>query len=218
LTACFVLAACSATPTRPTTLPGGAQIGVASWYGPGFHGKPTTSGEIYDQNDMTAAHPTLPLGSRCRVTNLENGSVCEVRINDRGPFVAGRSIDLSHAAAEAIGVVGPGTARVKIEPIVAAGEPDLAPLRFAVQVGAFTDEGSARSFRGHVATLALTRVSTPSGRDPVYIALAERGEQRYYRVRVGPFSARAQAESEASWLTRAGLTPVIVEDDGQRLP
>src|ERR1700757_3034244 len=81
----------------------GVQVGVASWYGPGFHGNRTANGEIYDQYELTAAHPSLPLGSRVMVTNLTNGRSVEVRINDRGPFVDGRAIDLSYAAARTIG-------------------------------------------------------------------------------------------------------------------
>jgi rare lipoprotein A (peptidoglycan hydrolase) len=89
--------------------------GTASWYGPGFHGKKTASGEIYDQNKLTAAHKTLPLGSKARVTNLDNGNAVEVEINDRGPFVEGRIIDLSRAAAGALGFVKSGTAPVQVE-------------------------------------------------------------------------------------------------------
>src|SRR5262245_14520536 len=94
--------------------------GTASWYGPGFHGKKTASGEIYDQNKLTAAHQTLPLGSKARVTNLENGNAVEVEINDRGPFVEGRIIDLSRAAAGALGFVKSGTAPVQVELISAS--------------------------------------------------------------------------------------------------
>src|SRR2546426_545176 len=83
--------------------------------GPGFHGNRTANGEIYDQYELTAAHPSLPLGSRVMVTNLENGRAVQVRVNDRGPFVGGRAIDLSYAAAHLIGMIGPGTARVRIE-------------------------------------------------------------------------------------------------------
>jgi rare lipoprotein A (peptidoglycan hydrolase) len=89
--------------------------GIASWYGPGFHGKKTASGEIYDQTKFTAAHKTLPLGSKARVTNLDNGSTVVVEITDRGPFVAGRIIDVSRAAAGALGFTESGTAPVRVE-------------------------------------------------------------------------------------------------------
>jgi rare lipoprotein A (peptidoglycan hydrolase) len=96
------------------------QLGKASWYGPGFHGKPTASGEVFDQSLMTAAHNTFPLGSRAKVTNLANGHSVEVRINDRGPHAAGRIIDLSRAAAGALGIVGLGVARVQVEALSTA--------------------------------------------------------------------------------------------------
>jgi rare lipoprotein A (peptidoglycan hydrolase) len=88
--------------------------GLASWYGPGFNGRRTSSGERYNQREMTAAHKTLPFGSAVKVTNVENGKSCVVRINDRGPFVRGRVIDLSKAAALKLDMVGAGTARVKL--------------------------------------------------------------------------------------------------------
>lgn len=91
------------------------QVGEASWYGKGFHGKKTASGEAFDQNDQTAAHPTLPLGTEATVTNLETGKSVEVEINDRGPYTKGRDIDLSKEAAEEIGMKKDGAAPVKIE-------------------------------------------------------------------------------------------------------
>lgn len=96
---------------------GTTQTGVASWYGPGFHGKKTASGERYDQNAMTAASRTLPLGTRARVINLENGKTVEVTINDRGPYVDDRIIDLSRAAARRLGFVKTGIVRVRIDVI-----------------------------------------------------------------------------------------------------
>lgn len=91
------------------------QVGEASWYGKGFHGKKTASGEKFDQNDLTAAHPTLPLGTEATVTNLETGKSVEVEINDRGPYAKGRDIDLSRKAAKEIGMTKDGAAPVKIE-------------------------------------------------------------------------------------------------------
>lgn len=96
------------------TLPIYIEIGEASWYGPGFHGQETASGETFDTNKMTAAHPSLPLGTKVEVINLEKHKTAEVRINDRGPFVKGRVIDLSHAAAKKLGIEKEGTAKVKI--------------------------------------------------------------------------------------------------------
>ena len=100
----------------PTTVSvGDTALGIASWYGPNFHGKKTSNGETYNMNAMTAAHKTLPMNTMVRVTNLGNGAQTTVRINDRGPFVAGRIIHLSTAAATSIGMIGAGTARVKLE-------------------------------------------------------------------------------------------------------
>jgi len=92
-----------------------SERGHASWYGPGFHGRRTASGERFDQNALTAAHRRLPLGSRVTVTNLENGRSVRVAINDRGPYVDGRVIDLSRAAARRLGMIGDGIVRVRIE-------------------------------------------------------------------------------------------------------
>ncbi len=91
------------------------QVGEASWYGPGFHGRETASGETFDQKAMTAAHPSLPLGSKAKVTNLENGKSVEVIINDRGPDTKGRAIDVSGGAANQLDMKEQGTAQVKIE-------------------------------------------------------------------------------------------------------
>ena len=96
-------------------LPESETKGIASWYGPGFHGQRTASGEVYNMYKYTAAHKTLPLGTYVRVINLENGKTVIVRINDRGPFKKGRIIDLSYAAAKKIGMIASGTARVKLD-------------------------------------------------------------------------------------------------------
>ena len=100
-----------AAPAQPTI----AETGLASWYGRGFHRKLTASGEVFDQDKFTGAHPTLPWGSRVKVTNLVNGKSVEVRINDRGPFAKGRVIDVSRAAARVLEMVGSGVARVRVE-------------------------------------------------------------------------------------------------------
>lgn len=95
------------------------QSGKASWYGPGFHGRVTASGETFDESALTAAHQSFPLGSKAKVTNLTNGNSVEVKINDRGPFTEGRIIDLSRAAARALGILGSGIALVRVELIEA---------------------------------------------------------------------------------------------------
>ncbi|MBR1380035.1 MAG: septal ring lytic transglycosylase RlpA family protein [Alphaproteobacteria bacterium] len=94
---------------------GFSETGIASWYGNKFHGRPTASGEKFNQNAMTAAHKTLPFGTRVRITNLQNNKTAIVTINDRGPFKSGRIIDVSRAAARKLGMIGTGTARVKIK-------------------------------------------------------------------------------------------------------
>jgi rare lipoprotein A len=101
-------------PSAPT---GKGQVGLASWYGGSLHGRRTASGERFDQDALTAAHRTLPLGTRVRVTNLENGRSVIVTVTDRGPFVRGRVIDLSRGAARRLGILRTGTARVRVEPI-----------------------------------------------------------------------------------------------------
>src|SRR6266511_408711 len=137
----------SGAPPAPeaASLPGAglSEEGIASWYGgrDGFEGKPTASGEIYDSSLLTAAHRELPLGSIVEVTNLDNGKTVRVRINDRGPFILGRVIDLSRAAAGQIGLLGPGVASVRLT-VVAPGAPGeiVSPSgRWAVQVGSFAE-------------------------------------------------------------------------------
>ncbi len=118
LTKAALLAALLALSAPLSTLPSySATIidGVASWYGPGFHGRTTASGEVFNTNQMTAAHKTLPFGTQVRVTNLNNGRSVVVRINDRGPYHGSRVIDLSRAAAERIDMIQNGTASVRIE-------------------------------------------------------------------------------------------------------
>ena len=133
-------------PPAPPFPKSGVQVGIASWYGPPYHGRATSSGEIYDMERLTAAHQTLAFGTYVLVENLDNGRMVQVRINDRGPFVEGRIIDLSRAAARAIGMLGPGTARVRIKVVAFSGAG--APARwFAVQVGAFANRARAEQLR-----------------------------------------------------------------------
>ena len=151
------LAACHRRRVRPVPAPrapraaavGAAETGLASWYGRPYHGRAAANGEIYDMEKLTAAHRTLPFHTWVRVENLQNGKRVEVRITDRGPFVAGRIIDLSHAAARAIDLIGPGVARVRLE-VIRAPETLAAPARFAVQVGAFRDKGNAERLRAEM--------------------------------------------------------------------
>jgi rare lipoprotein A len=119
-----------------------AETGLASWYGHPYHGRPAANGEIYDMEKFTAAHRTLPFGTWVRVTSLAGGKSVDVRITDRGPFVDGRIIDLSHAAAETIGLVGPGVARVRLD-ILSLAQAPAAENWYAVQAGAFLEKDRA---------------------------------------------------------------------------
>ncbi|MCC7496724.1 MAG: septal ring lytic transglycosylase RlpA family protein [Bryobacterales bacterium] len=133
-------------PTPPVDLRGYAEEGIASWYGYPYHGRAAANGEIYDMEQLTAAHRTLPFGTWVLVRSLENGKQVTVRINDRGPFVNGRVIDLSRAAARQIDLIGPGTARVKLT-VTAAPLVAQSAEHFAVQLGAFQDRDRAIRLR-----------------------------------------------------------------------
>jgi rare lipoprotein A len=189
------------TVVSPLGTPEVVQTGVASWYGPGFHGRRTSNGEVYNQYELTAAHPTLPLGSRVMVTNLNTHQSIEVRVNDRGPFVGGRAIDLSYAAARSIGVYEPGTAPVRIE-VLSAAAPVLA-VSYAVQVGSYADVDKAAALKAQVVQLY---------RD-VYVSPMSTGRLRYYQVRLGPFPRRHDAVARAEEVARVGMRAVIVEED-----
>ncbi len=204
LLATTVVAGCAlhAAPRPPLApTPGNPQLGVASWYGPGFHGERTSSGEVYDQEELTAAHPTLPLGTLVRVTNLDTHRSVDVRINDRGPFVKDRAIDLSHAAAHAIGMLGPGTAAVRID-VIERPAGGFSRVAYCVQVGAFREEEKARALRADLVDQY----------DRVYISPVLTRADRLYRVRVGPYPERSAAEHCASALERSGVTAVVAEE------
>ena len=150
----LVLAGCAhrkhaRVPVPPAPQLGYTETGLASWYGHPYHGRPAANGEIYDMETLVAAHRTLPFDAWVRVVNLNNDKSVEVRIIDRGPFVDGRIIDLSHAAAKAIDLIGPGVARVRIEVV---RMPELAASAlFAVQVGAFRERANAERIRARMA-------------------------------------------------------------------
>lgn len=136
----------TAAQPQPTAPPLYVETGLASWYGPPYHHRHASNGEVYDMNAMTAAHRTLPLGSVVRVTNLQTGHSAVVRINDRGPFVEGRIIDLSLAAAKAVDVWRPGTARVRLE-VLDSPMPIDNGGRWCVQIGALADEETASELK-----------------------------------------------------------------------
>jgi rare lipoprotein A len=177
----------------PTKL---VQFGVASWYGSDFHGRPTSSGEIYDMYQLTCAHNTLPLGTMVMVTNLENGKSVELKVNDRGPFVKERVIDLSYAAARMIGMWEKGTAQVKVETI---GPVIEQVQRFTLQVGSFTEEIKAQNLADQL------RKSFEN----VYVTMMETSTQKYHRVRIGPFETRESALPLAEKLSRMGYNVLV---------
>src|SRR6187549_1131346 len=148
----LVLSACGkkvrvAVPTGSASAPTSELVGLASYYAEPYHGRKTASGEIFDSyRELTAAHRTLPFNTMVRVTNKLNGREVDVRINDRGPFVDGRVIDLSLRAAREIDLVQAGIAPVKLTVLQASTEPPKAPL-FAVQVGAFESEAAAQELK-----------------------------------------------------------------------
>ena len=129
----------------PQTLRG-SETGIASWYGHPYHGRAAANGEIYDMEKMTAAHRTLPFGTWVHVTNLTNNKTVDVRIIDRGPFVEGRIIDLSHAAARDIDLIGPGVARVRVD-IIPPPAGAAAQAQYAIQIGVFQDRDRAERLR-----------------------------------------------------------------------
>lgn len=179
-----------------------ALIGVASWYGPGFTGHRTSSGQIYDQEELTAASLLFPLGTRLRVTNLANDRSVEVTVNDHGPYVKGRAIDLSHRAAALLGVVGPGAARVRMEVLETPPGGPTFGQRFFVQVGSFAELTNAEALRDHLAA------DCPDAR----VVEAHAGAARRYRVRMGAYPQRRLAEQRAAMLTRRGYTPMILAE------
>ncbi len=197
--------------------------GIASWYGNDFHGKPTACGEPYDMWAMTAAHKTLPLGTYVKVTNLQNDRTAILRINDRGPFVAGRIIDLSCRAAQELGSYGRGTARVRVEAVQVASEyhvgqetywkvdplPSFRYGNFTVQIGSFRNEANARRLRDRMATrfgdAGITKATDAKG--------------NLYRVHIGSYFDIDQARQEAQRMKDRGFVGsfvLAVEEQGQQ--
>jgi rare lipoprotein A len=198
------------------------QVGVASWYGKEFHGRPTASGEIYDMYQPTAAHLTAPLGTYALVTNLENGQSVRVRINDRGPYKYRRILDLSYEAARQLDLVRAGTGRVQIdflaEPALVV-PPTVTPVdtspdqrnavqvletpgtpSVAVQVGAYQDQNNAVRAQKTLTTIYPN----------VWISMAPEGTQPLHRVRLGPFNNRDEAERVVHAIKARGYTALVV--------
>ncbi len=199
-----ILTACAANRYSPSE---GTQRGIASWYGRDFNGKPTASGEVYNMYDMTAAHREMPLGTAVEVTNLDNGKHARVVINDRGPFVGGRIIDLSYAAAKDLDMVEAGTARVSLR-VTGRDRKYVREVRvedsghgeyYAAQLGAFIDRDNAERLK---AALGWKH-------SDAYIEKAEVRGRTFYRVRAGRFRERDKTFRLARTLAEEGY-PVIV--------
>jgi len=195
----LVLVSCASPPPQPIDPKiGYAEEGIASWYGPGFHGKLTASGERYDMHHMTAAHKRLPLGTIVKVRNLATGRSVTVKINDRGPFIGGRIIDLSYGAAKALRMVRKGTARVRLT-VVKKSHP---PGPYWVQVSAFDDLKEARALRRELKE-DFKRVRVV----PVKLSTG-----RWYRVQVGEFPTERKAKAAAKKLkVNLGVTPLVLK-------
>ena len=185
-----LVAGCSSPAPKPVYFPGYPvgyiERGMASWYGPGFHGNKTANGERYDMHKLTAAHRTLPLGSIAVVRSATTGKEVTVRINDRGPFAKGRVLDLSYAGAQTLGMVGHGTDQIELRVIGFQGKTaEMGFLR--VQIGSFVE-------RLNAATLLqrAQRIYT-GGR----IQAVDLPDGRRYRVQIGEFKTEAQAEFAA---------------------
>lgn len=184
------------------------QTGIGSWYGRRFHGAPTSSGEPYDMYAMTAAHPTLPIPSYARVTNLANGRSVVVRINDRGPFHADRIIDLSYTAAWKLGYVEAGSARVEVESIlpgqalpVQQAMAEVGGKGIFLQLGAFSARESAENFRARIYR-ELAWLS-----DAMHVVAGG----ALFRLQLGPYRSQDDARSIADRIqSELGLRPMIV--------
>ncbi|MBI3605938.1 MAG: septal ring lytic transglycosylase RlpA family protein [Nitrospirae bacterium] len=177
--------------------------GMASWYGKDFHGRKTSSGEVYNMYGLTAAHRTLPLGTLIRVVSVDNEKSVMVKVNDRGPFIAGRILDLSYGAALVLGMVQKGTAEVKFKIDQAPAIDEKA--FYTVQAGAFTVKENAVLFQQKLQqkfqrTVRLIPFETPDG--------------LMYRVRLGQFQKVDEAEKAASLLEKEnGVTPFVLRED-----
>lgn len=181
---------------------GFTEVGLASWYGKDFHGRPTANGETYDMYGMTSAHKLLPFNTKVKVTNLENGKTTVVRINDRGPFIRDRIIDLSYTAAQALDIVGPGTAKVRLENVSSIPQTSQGDLagNFFVQLGAFSQKANAeklcKTMRESNKPCRLSYVATRS----------------WWRVQVGPYTSISAAEKARASLPTIDSKSFIVAD------
>ncbi|MBI3994598.1 MAG: septal ring lytic transglycosylase RlpA family protein [Nitrospirae bacterium] len=183
---------CASVPRGGDYTVGYRETGVSSWYGEPFHGRRTANGEIYDMHGLTAAHRLMPLGAIVKVTHRDNGRSVTVKVNDRGPFIRGRILDLSFGAAERLGMTADGTAPVAIEVVALPKRGRVSAGLFTVQVGAFEIEENARRLADH-----LNRKFTD-----VYLATLRTNHSTIYRVRVGLLGRKQIAFQLADRLSR----------------
>lgn len=188
-----------ASPAAEPSLRVYRETGTASWYGKDFQGRATASGEIFDMAGFTAAHRTLPLGTVVRVTNLDNFKSVEVRVNDRGPLVRTRIIELSYGAAKELGFLAQGTARVKIEAV--ESQPDL--LGYTVLAASYVEEENA----------AMLKARLGRRFERITIVPFESNVGRFYRVRVGIYPTEDKADRIAAKLALEGLEPIVMRLD-----
>ena len=193
------VSSCAMPAYRQPYAAGYVERGIASWYGEDFHGRPTSSGEIYNMYDLTAAHKLMPLGTIAKITNLENDQSVVVKINDRGPFIEGRIIDLSYSAAREIGMAEKGLSRVEIE-VMKWGEK---LTDFTVQVGSFEVEENAQRLKEKL---------NQKYKD-AHIITYETNDKIYYRVRVGSTKDILEAERLAEKLSEEGYSFLITRKD-----
>lgn len=182
---------------------GFTQTGIASWYGDKEHGNLAASGERFSKYDYTAAHKSLPFGTVVRVTNLENGMDVVVKINDRGPFIRGRIIDLSYSSAKSIDLIRTGVAKVKVEVISSPSlrnENYFKPI-YTVQVGSFSSKVNALSLKDELGS-SITK--------DVRIETIDIKGDMYYRVRVGMYSTKSRAESMKRSLRDYGYSGKVI--------
>ena len=179
---------------------GNVQKGIASWYGSDFHGKLTSNREIYNMHALTAAHKTLPFGVYVRVTNLNNGKSVVVRINDRGPFIKGRIIDLSYAGAKKVGLDISGVAPVKIK-VLKKYSPKKSSQKFSIQVGSFSSKNNAK----------ILKRKLQKNYWNVYISKIKISSNTYYRVRIKARSVKS-AEKIAKKLMKQGYRTNVLEE------
>jgi rare lipoprotein A len=197
------------------------QRGVASWYGTKFHGRKTSSGEIYNMHAMTAAHKTLPIPVYVQVKNLDNGRSAVVRVNDRGPFVSGRIIDLSYAAAKKLGVDGPGTANVEISAL-AEGESEPTSVVRSIPLSSDLDEEvplfiQMGSFSSQMNAYNLVQNLISANELSARISQLQTEGGLFYRVRVGPLVDVDEANAILARLHDKGFQSarIVVQDSAE---